>query len=478
MVAQKQDDGSTMVHTVYYDAITRQVRYRRGRITTPQLNGKALTAADGLKAFSNNVSNKADVTTVTNTLKPETMMEAWDRIENGEEIYNGPYFHDISDVEYKYSEKVNSLLYTDIASAKNRKDTKGLGWAFPYHTAHTGPDGTLTSTDNNDYRAELPDSVMTLSGMTVNVIAGGIDSEKKEFADIYLKSSDEYKSEDGTVYYPPHKYKYGASEYTALGVLSNGRPVIAWYEPSLGKLLLTTKSDSELTAFETAVRNAPTDENYVYADPAGTAGIGTSLANFRLSFDRTNKWEASTVEAGTGGKYVQMTVDKKNIVHMVYVDDDADQLKYTRFTVNDNGTFNFQGTWVIDGYSIDGYCTINAGYPSEDAANPYVYVGYMSGGYAKSAVLKDDPGNGFENNSYTGIWEIATVPTLKNISKYNVSTAEYVDTEGLLKLKGPEGVSQIVPKGTTPGTLYPNGTANPVIGYGTADGNVDIAQIR
>lgn len=491
IVAQKQKDGSTMVHTVYYDAITRQVRYRRGRIRTPQLNGGNLTIADGVKAFSNNASVRTD-TTVTNTLTSETMMEAWDRVENGEEIYNGPYFHDVSDVEYKYSEKVNPLLYTDIASAKNRKDTKGLGWAFPYSTAHTGPDGNLTSNDGNDYRAELPDSLMTLSGMTVNVIAGGIDAAEGEFADIYLKSSDVYKSEDGTVYYPKHEYRYGASEYTALGVLSNGRPVIAYYEPSRGKVMVTTKSDAELTAFETAVRNAPSDETHVYKDPADTdddpdtIGIGTSLANFRLSFARTDSWENSTVEAGNGGKFVQMTVDKNDVVHMVYVDDDADQLKYTRFTVNSNGTFNFQGTWVIDGYSIDGYCTINVGYPSVTAENPYVYVGYMSGGYAKSAVLKTTPGNGFENNSYTGTWEIATVPTLKNISKYNVSTAEYVDTAGLLKISTtPTGVTQSIPKGATssttqptPGILYGNGTANPVIGYGTADGNVDIAQIR
>ncbi|MCQ2597066.1 MAG: hypothetical protein MJ181_04390 [Treponema sp.] len=499
MVAQKQADGSTMVHTVYYDAITRQVRYRRGRIRTPQLNGGNLTIADGVKAFSNDASDNTDMT-VTNTLTSETMMEAWDRVENGEEIYNGPYFHDISDVEYKYSEKVNPLLYTDIASAKNRKDTAGYGWAFPYHTAHTGPNGTLTSTDNNDYRAELPDSVMTLSGMTVNVIAGGIDAAEGEFADIYLKKSNAYKSEDKSKeYYPAHEYKYGASEYTALGVLSDGRPVIAWYEPSRGKVMVTTKSDARLTSFESWVRNAPADEIHVYADPADTddnpdtIGIGTSLANIRLSFERTNSWEVSSREAGNGGKFVQMTVDKEDIVHMVYVDEDADQLKYTRFTVSNDGTFNFQGTfhgtflgtWVIDGYSIDGYCTINVGYPSDADKYPYVYVGYMSGGYAKSAVLKGVPGNGFENNSYTGTWEIATVPTLKNISKYNVSTAEYVDTAGLLKISTPNGVTQSIPKGAansstqpTPGILYGNGTANPVIGYGTADGNVDIAQIR
>jgi hypothetical protein len=171
--------------------------------------------------------------------------------------------------------------------------------------------------------------------------------------------------------------------YTAVGSLSTGRAVIAWYDATAKRLIFSYS--------QTANPNSLT----------------------------TNNWQsnAKVIDENIGaGWHVDLTVDGADGIHIAYYDSDSTDLKYAYLsaynatpTVVTVDSFLSTGTKLMINTRKEGnvYVPYISYYqPSFIQTSNSVRVAWKNVGAATGAVQ-----DGVTDDLYTGAWEVMTVPT-------------------------------------------------------------------
>lgn len=182
-----------------------------------------------------------------------------------------------------------------------------------------------------------------------------------------------------------------------------------------------------------------------------------------------------TVKAGPDGS-----------VHIACYDNSEGSLKYA-YMSSYTDTANIK-TATIDGYGIAG-SHISIDVVKEGSSYiPYlsyyvpsiqkVKMAYLTDATALTSTVEGALDGADENDSYTGVWECAIVPTASKVNDDNTSIGFWKDTEGSVKVIKSDFTSNTAVTGTT-GNVNGNGTTNPAIAYGTTvntSGYIEVVQ--
>lgn len=250
-----------------------------------------------------------------------------------------------------------------------------------------------------------------------------------------------------------------AGKYVAVGSLSDGTAVLAWYDEHAGRLAFS---------YNESIRNG-------YA----TLDEGTSEW-------QNNSWYVSSDNIRAGW-YVSMAVDSSNGVHLAYYSPSGADLYYS-YIEKPKSDKVATNTVLVDSYQQVGtYCTIDVG--RESAGSPWIpYISYKcesnNGTSASTKIahpvkfLNGKILPGVDNKDmFTGNWEVSIVPTTKTpitdfvnaginkdwkngvIRKFDKKN----DSSSSLSYGFPVSDSTIV---------YGNGTSNPVVSYAVSENGV------
>jgi len=193
-----------------------------------------------------------------------------------------------------------------------------------------------------------------------------------------------------------------ASKYSAVGALSNGRPVIAYY------------NGSSLTFA------------YGNAIPSGTTHPNGGGANNIVA---TPSWTTVTIpDSASKGAHVDLAVDAGNNVHLAYYNVTDGGLYYLLIPVSNDGTSVNTNNLVpvqVDTYLSAGTkLMINVRQDNVNGTNRYVpYITYFHGSFSETrnsirvAWRKEFTANvnyngTDEEDMFTGKWEVMTVPAI------------------------------------------------------------------
>lgn len=212
--------------------------------------------------------------------------------------------------------------------------------------------------------------------------------------------------------------------------------------------LNNTLNDGDYGAY--AIVDPTTEEITVYSYQSGatsnitisapTSSAETSLLTYATGGTGTvgggNAWVEVEVDTDFAGKYVAMTVDGDNNVHLAYQNTSNGDLKYSYIT-------NLTGSRTISTVTVDSYLqvgqyidiTVNQEDVNNDADNEYIpYISYYNISYAdtrRAAKLarlvqdldEDTLANGADPSTdmYTGNWEVMILPAYSAPVQYRVN---------------------------------------------------------
>jgi len=193
------------------------------------------------------------------------------------------------------------------------------------------------------------------------------------------------------------------SMYTACGLLSNGLPVIAWYDSTNNKLYFSWESGvSPDNNSKFPLTNNLTDTSRIATDKA--------------------RWQNNAREIDSGkGTDVDLTVDEDDNVHIAYYDVGNGGLWYAHITPTNGKTSNARPTGAITKVKVDTFLSAGTNIMinvRKDGSRFVPYISYYHGSFTKSrnsirvawqrnAALSAGTDN---NDMFTGAWEVMTVP--------------------------------------------------------------------
>jgi len=216
------------------------------------------------------------------------------------------------------------------------------------------------------------------------------------------------------------------SPYTAVGLLKNGLPVIAWYDAVNKKLYLSYGSAPSI----------PATSNVGVSDGAGT-GYPNNWT--------TIPWQANAVEIDSGkGSYVDMVVDAADNIHLAYYSNSGGV--YYALIPTAGGIPNTANKQI---FKVDTYLSAGTKLMLNVRKNGDNYVPYIS--YANASFpgtvnavrvawrvnfSAQSPGgpdvmNGTDaNDRFIGNWEVMTVPVnnIPNSDEYVCNGVPYTTT--------------------------------------------------
>lgn len=251
-----------------------------------------------------------------------------------------------------------------------------------------------------------------------------------------------------------------AGQYVAVGALSDGTAVLAWYDELNGRLAFSY--------------NSSINSGYSTLD-AGT----TEWQN--------NAWYVtdSSIRAGW---YVSMAVDSDNGVHLAYYSPSGADLYYS-YIKNPKSDKIATRTVMVDSYQQVGtYCTIDVG--RKNSNSPWIpYISYKcesNNGTSASAKVaypvKFDKTNNVlagvnDRDQFTGNWEVSIIPAITTPTTDFVNVGVNKDwSTGMIKsfdsgnmVSSSLNYSFPVSDSTT---VYGNGTSNPVVSYAVSENGV------
>ena len=219
------------------------------------------------------------------------------------------------------------------------------------------------------------------------------------------------------------------SPYTAVGLLKNGTPVIAWYDADSKKLYLSYGNTPSKAA----------DVSVSTSDGAGTGYPNTTA---------TATWQSNAVEIDNGkGSYVDMAVDAADNVHLAYYSN-AGGVYYALIPPTTTGTIRPNAAnkqiFKVDTYLSAGtklmlnvrktgsnyvpYITYaNASFPGTVNA---VRVAWRVNFSAQSPGGPDVMNGTDANDRFIGNWEVMTVPVdhIPNSDEYVCNGVPYTTT--------------------------------------------------
>lgn len=251
-----------------------------------------------------------------------------------------------------------------------------------------------------------------------------------------------------------------AGQYVAVGALSDGTAVLAWYDELNGRLAFSYNSNI--------------NSGYSTLD-AGT----TEWQN--------NAWYVtdSSIRAGW---YVSMAVDSANGVHLAYYSPSGADLYYS-YIKNPKSDKIATRTVMVDSYQQVGtYCTIDVGRKNSNSSwIPYIsYKCESNNGTSASAkvaypVKFDETNNVLagvnDRDQFTGNWEVSIIPAITTPTTDFVNVGVNKDwSTGMIKsfasgdmVSSSLGYSFPVSDSTT---VCGNGTSNPVVSYAVSENGV------
>lgn len=229
-------------------------------------------------------------------------------------------------------------------------------------------------------------------------------------------------------------------------------------------------------------------------------GAGKDLGDGSSANPSAGSWRTPIKIFSEGGEHCQIAVDALGGIHIAGYVDGAVKYAYlsqynVAFDMNDIVTVDNYDT-VGQGLSIETYVkTISVGGSNVERAVPVIsyYMGAKQG-RAKIAYLADpEEGADFSytadgansDTEFTGAWEVKLVPNLGGIlnDRINVGLWKYTATNGT-NHKGhlKSRITSTTGSSTNEqGTVYGNGTSNPIVGYATRSGatySIETAQMK
>ncbi|MBO4507256.1 MAG: hypothetical protein J5747_01300 [Spirochaetaceae bacterium] len=215
-------------------------------------------------------------------------------------------------------------------------------------------------------------------------------------------------------------------------------------------------------------------------------------------------WSAPVAIFGKGnsiGEYCKVTVDKQGGVHIAAYDGLNGDLVYAYIPTFDNPTT--RGTCIVDSYGMIGTELNIDVVQDESGNNPVPYISYYAGSCAKpkmaywageTGVTIESLSTGAIEDVFTGMWESTLVPTASKTAIDHINIGAWKDSDGKLtwstKNGGAPSVSNIGKNTFQPGadsnsksygTVWGNGSKNPVLGYVVEKGSsgfIETAQMK
>ena len=191
------------------------------------------------------------------------------------------------------------------------------------------------------------------------------------------------------------------SIYTAVGFLSNGLPLIAWYDG--------------------------TNQNLLFSYGNGTPTTNGTAATARVATTQT-QWQNNSVIVQSGaGAHVDMAVDKNDNVHLAYYDARNGGLYYAYIPVSGTGAAA-RPTGTIRTAKVDTFLAVGTKLMinvRDEGGMQVPYISYFHGSFTETAnsirVAWRKVFDGFPNvlagsddkDFLTGAWEVMTVPADK-----------------------------------------------------------------
>lgn len=473
-MATYTENGTTYVYVAYYDELSRQVRFRVGSVETSENNiGMGLVDLAG-----SGVTGRVDGSNDDPKLNKNTTRDS----------ISG-YITEASSTETIDVSSVTKDIYVRVASSDGYNHIHAWGG---YSTGVAYPGVKMPLVDGY-YVFKMPNTSSTM--LILNNGKDG-DSDKAGGGNLSITSSGVYewngsrlaKLESGTIKYqapastmPSYDgYKYcqvvaasgvsggtaeyasatskRAGQYVAVGSLSDGTAVTAWYDSGSGRLSFSY-NESPRTAQASLDSGTATWQNNSYY---------VSDANIRA------------------GTYVSMAVDNADGIHLAYYSATGGDLYYTYIAAPKTKTVT--KTVIVDSYgSVGTYTMIDVARNDENGTFvPYISYRCESNSDTTASVkiaypvFWDTIGNvliGVDSSDrYTGNWEVSVVPT------DNTPLSDYTNV-GLNK--NSNGVRQAFAEGSDTSKswsaifavsdstiVYGNGTSNPVVSYAVSENGV------
>lgn len=472
-MATYTEDGTTYVYVAYYDELSRQVRFRVGSVGTSandigmglvdlagsSVTGRVAGSNDGPKLNKNTTRDSISGYNTSSSPSVETINVA----------------------------SVTSDIYVRVKSSYNHI----YSWNGYSTSSYPGDAMTLV---NGYYIYKMPSA-----SSTSLILNDGTNQNKT--GDLSISSSGVYewngssleKMTSGTISYQPPAssmlsydgYKYchvvaasgvsggtaeyasatskRAGQYVAVGSLSDGTAVMAWYDSGSGRLALSYNESPRTAQTILAAVTATWQNNSYYV----------SNENIRA------------------GTYVSMVVDNKNGIHLAYYSATGGDLYYSY--ISDPKTKTVTKTVIVDSYgSVGTYPMIDVAKDSKDGNFiPYISFRCESNSDTTASVKIAYPVNWDEDGKvlngvdsydrYTGNWEVSVVPT---------DNTPLTDYTNIGMNKDSFGVKKVFATGTDISkawsatfavsdstTVYGNGTSNPVVSYAVSEnGAIEMAQ--
>ena len=213
------------------------------------------------------------------------------------------------------------------------------------------------------------------------------------------------------------------------------------------------------------------------------------------------KWSTPKTIFDNGiGEYCKVTVDKNNGVHIAAYDGLNGDLWYAYIPVFDSPGTN--KTCIVDSYGIIGTeLNIDVAYNENNRVVPYISYYALSCARPKLAYWTDNENHsvlslvpGAIEEEYTSCWEVITLPTTSKVSMDHINIGIWKDSNGKITYSTTDGYapgeSNIGENTFQPGansteesygTVWGNGSKNPVLGYAItvgSSGYIETAQMK
>lgn len=475
-MATYTDGETTYVYVAYYDELARQVRFRVGSVGTSANDiGMGLVDLAG-SGVTGRVSGSDDAPKLN--------------INTTRDSISG-YRTEAGSIETIQVSSVTKDIYVRVAS------TYGYNYIHAWEGYSTGVayPGVEMSQVDGYYVFKMPDTSSTK--LILNNGKEGDSNKKAGGGNLSISSSGVYewngsileKKPFGTIKYqapastmPSYAgYQYchvvaasgvsggtaeyasatskRAGQYVAVGSLSDGTAVMAWYDSGYGRLALS------------------------YNELPRTAQ--TTLADGTETWQNNSYYVSdSDIRAGT---HVSMAIDKADGVHLAYYSASGGDLYYSYIAKPKEKTVT--RSVMVDSYgSVGTYPMIDVAKDSENGNFiPYISFRCESNSDTTASVkiaypvnLDETTGNvlnGVDSyDRYTGNWEVSVVPT---------DNTPLTDYTNIGMNKDSSGVKTVFATGTDISkawaatfavsdstTVYGNGTSNPVVSYAVSENGV------
>jgi len=185
-------------------------------------------------------------------------------------------------------------------------------------------------------------------------------------------------------------------------------------------------------------------------------------------------WSAPLRIFEEAGLDCAISVDANGGVHIAAYDRVEGALRYAYLSSHNVGQDDVQ-TCIVDDYNIVGNkISITTVLDDNDDAIPYISYYAPSAQKPKLAYLVDPSGDKApdgvnENTEFTGAWEISTIPTGSNVSEDRINVDLWRDGDN----RATNSPSTPTVSDSTSGTVYGNGTSNPLAAYVVTVGTRD-----